>query len=469
MPDPDATALLVTGLTRLAARQADYALAADYYAGRHRVGLPSEALSRFGWVFKDYRCNLCPAVVDPLVDKLEVTGFGVEGVRNKRLAARLGEQAWAIWQANRMDRRSGIVHLEAVTAGDAYLIIWPDEAGRARFYPQAGAAMTVGYDEDEPERIRWALKAWAVDQGTGQGATGKRTRVTLYLPDHIEKYITPEGTSGLSPDKAASLIPFQVPREPWPLPNPYGVVPVGHFPNNAGMSRNGRSELADIIPLQDELNKAGLDKMVAKEFGAFRQRWATGLEVPVNPMTGEPERVFTASPGELWSVPAEQTRFGDFAATEIVPYIEDENNITAKIARVSRTPAHLLLGHTGTFPSGESLKTAAAPFTAKVVDRQLSWGNVWEDVIALAVQMEGGPAAQFSTIWTDPTPQNEREEVETLVLKKDLGVSDEQLLREAGYTEEQIVTMLAERDARAASMAAALAAAPEAERAEAPV
>ncbi len=56
------------------------------------------------------------------------------------------------------------------------------------------------------------------------------------------------------------------------LPNPYGVVLVFHFANNAIIGQPGRSELEAAIPVQDGLNKSVLDISLAMEFTRHRQR-----------------------------------------------------------------------------------------------------------------------------------------------------------------------------------------------------
>jgi len=120
---------------------------------------------------------------------------------------------------------------------------------------------------------------------------------------------------------------------------------------------------------------------------------------------------------------------------------------------VSRTPLHHLMPTASAFPSGEAMKTAEQPLLAKVRDRQIAWGNVWEDALALALTMSGMPSAGGLTCnWLDPAPRNERALVETLVLKQQLGVSAAQLLREAGYTDEQIATFAQERETEQAAL-----------------
>jgi len=98
------------------------------------------------------------------------------------------------------------------------------------------------------------------------------------------------------------------------------------------------------------------------------------------------------------------------------------------------------------------MKTAEARFLAKVRDRQTSFGGEWENVISLALQIDGNGdnRSQLFAQWADPAPVSVKELLEALLLKKDLGVDDEQLLSEAGYGAADITRMLATRTAREA-------------------
>ena len=56
------------------------------------------------------------------------------------------------------------------------------------------------------------------------------------------------------------------------------MVPVVPFPN-LGEGSFGMSELRDVVPLQDALNKTLLDMLVGSESQALPQRYALGLEI----------------------------------------------------------------------------------------------------------------------------------------------------------------------------------------------
>jgi hypothetical protein len=435
---------LKLSLEAIRARQIDYALANDYYYGRHKLAFATEKFrSAFGSLLKAFADNLCAVVVDTVADRLQVTGFadeaGNEGVSSA---------AEAIWRVNRMDRRAGETHGEALRSGDAFVIVWPDAQGVPRLYPQAAHLCTVTYDDDAPGTIGRAAKLW-------HDAVRELWRLTLYYPDRIEKYAYASKVADF-PSGSGAFQPYAVSGEAWPLPNPYGRTPIFHFANNAPTGQLGRSELADVIPLQDGLNKSVTDMLVAMEFVALPQRWVTGLEVDLDETTGRPAAPFVPGADRVWSVAAPDARFGQFDQANLGQFVAVQEAFRVEIARVSRTPLHHLMPTTSAFPSGEAMKTAEQPLLAKVKDRQLGWGNVWEDAMQVALAMTGVTVAGLSCNWTDPAPRNERELVETLLLKKQLGVSDNQLLREAGYTEEQITTFAQERETQQAALGEAM-------------
>lgn len=423
-------------LKELSRRSAGYRIYEEYYKGKHQLCFASETFrNAFGDLFRKFADNLMPAVIDAVKDKLQVTGFVVEEGDDR------ADAAWEIWQRNRMHRQATEVHQEALRAGDAYVIVWPDAKGKARIVPNKAALCAVTYDEEEPGKIVSAVKVWIT--------TGQRVRLNLYYADRIEKYITRNSYPNGLPDGAAAFQQFEAPGEEWPLQNPYGVVPVFHFANNASVGEAGQSELTNVIPLQDALNKAVLDKMVAMEYFAFPQRYAIGLEVDTDPVTNKPIAPWTGVERML-TIGSPDAKFGQFTAGDLSQFLSVQDSFRAEIARVSGTPMHYLMLHKGDFPSGEAMKTAEARFLAKVRDRQTSFGGEWENVVALALRIEeqADQDLQLFVQWSDPAPVSQKEQLESLTIKQGLGVSETQLLTEAGYGMADITRMQTERAAQ---------------------
>lgn len=449
--NPEATKHITWALKSLASRRPAYKLFADYYEGRQAIQYVSDKLRKaFGNRIKTDRMvdNFAASVVDAVADRLQITGFAAQGEDGTTDDA-VSKATAEIWRRNRMERRSGEVHSEALTTGDGYLIVWPGTDGRAVLWPQVASEVTVHYDPESPERIDRAAKVWYDDDA-------KRWRCTLYYPDRIEKYATASGGENL-PEKGAAFVPWLTEGEPWPVPNPFDVVPVFHFGNNARTNGFGRSELADVIPLQDSLNKSRADMAVAQEFYAVPQRMVIGIDPEVDEATGKP--VWPFEPGGVWYASGgdgeNKPSFGEFAANSPAGFLEAQREDKADIARVSKTPMHVLMLSSDAAPSGEALRTAETPFVKKVRDRQRDFGSDWADAMALAVRIDGGAEVLLETTWEDPAPRSETDSWSTAVLQKQAGVSQRQILRERGYTEEEIDKMAEDKASEAEAAAAA--------------
>lgn len=441
----------------LRARWPLYATYKAYCSDKQPLTFASEEYKdAFAKMISRYRENLCPAVVNALADRLIVTGFDYEGP-SAGAAAPQGEASeaeataaqvitsttWRIWRDNRMDHRAGQVMKEAARCGDAFVLVWPDSEGRPRITPQDPQAMQVHYP-DEGELPDWAAKWWLLED--------KRARLNIYTPEAIEKWVTPRALQGgkMPTTTIPDFVPW--PEEPW-IENKFGRVPVFHFANDADIGEYGTSELKDVLPIQDALNKSVADILVGAEFAAFPQRYATGIQVVIDPETGQPVKSFKPGPDRLWISGSKDAEFGQFMPMQLEQLLEERASFKDAIADVTGTPTHYLRMNPTSWPSGESLKTAEARFVSKVRDRQQGFGNAWEDVIAFAaLQMGMTIDGRLSTLWQDASPRSDKDAAETAILKKQVGVSNEQLQRELGYSDEQIEKM-GEESAEAAEAA----------------
>jgi hypothetical protein len=440
--------ILDQAIDQIRNQAARYRKSSRYYNGEHDLHFATEKFaSTFGSLFREFALNLCPAIVDAVKDKLKIEGFASSSRVGSPHVSKGSSQTIEtethiervvdeIWRANRMSIRSGEVHKEALKNGDAYVIVWPGSDGRVQMVPQSAESCTVHYDDNEPGRVAWAAKHWR--------DADKRTRLNLFFPDRIERYVSkgehqylPDhraftnlglGNSDFGPDKPSHI------RNPQShIPNPYGLVPVFHFANNADIGTFGRSELEDAMAVQDGLNKSVLDMLVAMEVCSFRQRWVAGIEVKENQETGEDESPFKTSMENVWFTENTDARFGEFGASDLEQFLKVKDGFRIDMASVTGTPLYYLMPQIRGFPSGESLRKAETRFLAKVRDRQEQFGAVWADAMSFALRLAGHPHLHIDTRWEDASPANEREVLENLRLKLALGVPPEQILREAGY------------------------------------
>lgn len=415
-------------LADLHGRLHGYQEAREYYHGNHDLQFASDAFRRaFGGLLKELSYNRCASVVDAIADRIQIDAWEQPGDNTDR-----NELAEDIWTANRGDWLAGVVHVEALCAGDAYVIVWPDREGQPRIRPQRADMVTVLYSDDDPDEVEVGVKVWRVQRGEFR----KHWRVTVYERDVISRFVT-KGPTDTMPKKVDGMVPYDD-GDPAVMTNPYGIVPVIPFPNNQLLpGEHGISELRDVIPLQNGLNKSLSDMVVAAEYVAYPQRYAVGVETTMDPVTGREVEQFEPGVDRIWGVNDPAAKFGEFPAADMEKFIAVQTNWDEMISRVSRIPT-FWLGMRGDFPSGEALKTAEAPFVAKIRDRQVLFGASWQQAMRLALTISGTADTEVEPIFAPPVARSDLEFWQLAQMKKAAGVPDKQIWKEAGYTDEQI-------------------------------
>jgi len=437
----------------LDARSPDMIRLNDYYEGRHPLLFTTSTYRKeFGQLFRGFADNFCGIVVDAEAERLHVEGFRM-GSRTKNLQA--DDDAWRIWQVNQLDAWSGSAHTEMLVKGEVCVIVspfvseWPDE--KTPLITIEDPTEVVVETSTANRRLRLAaLKRWRDDDG--------RWRATLYLPDRLEKYIERRDERPTSTMiTTVNWVPLRVEGEAWPLPNPIGVVPVVSLVNRPRLVGSGRSELISVRPIQDALNKLFTDMLVSADANAFRQRWATGIEIPLDPETGQTVETFRTAIDRIWSTVAPDAKFGDFDETKLEGYRGAIEMAVQHVATITRTPAHYLMGQSGTFPSGESLKATETGLVAKTLHQSRYTGEGWEEVTRLAfltLNDTRGQIQDSETIWADMETRTEAEHVDALVKMASLGVPQEVLWERWGATPQEITRWKALNDAEEAEEAA---------------
>lgn len=431
-----------------------YTLYWNYYDGNQRLAFATEKFrSTFGHLFKEFAENVCPPVIDSLVDRLKLVGFrssaaqtsttevpsivqGVPARKRVQIADPYAQVAWETWERNRMDLRSKDTHREAAMMGDGYVIVWPDENMQAAIFSQLANEVFVEYDPNTPNKVLRASKRWF-------NKVDRYWYLNVYVEEGIYKYKSRE-TVTQAPETTGGYAPYDE------VPNPYGQVPVFHF-SRGTMQRPGISDLKDVIPVQDALNKSVMDMLIAMEFASYKQRYIIGMDVETDPDTGEPTDAVARNYGadRMMTIPNEDAKVGQFDATDLGQFLRVQEKFWASTARVSGTPLHYFFITQGDFPSGEAQKAAEARFSSRIEDCHTGFGNVWEDVITFAMKIDGTheEGTTLSSMWSDASPRSDAELADTGVKKKAIGVPRTQLLREMGYSDDEIEMFIEESDA----------------------
>ena len=448
-----------------------------YYRGEHRLRYATKKYREaFGGLFDQFSDNFCALVCDAVEERLHVEGFRLGGDRD----ATADKDAWRIWQANQLDAESQLAHTEALVKQAAYVHVSPFvddwvDGNTPSIVIEDPLECIVESEIHNRRRRRAALKRW-FDPDDGY------VYLNLYLPDRVEKYRTAEQRKEAGTPDMQRWVRRIVVDEDWPLEYPDGfeTVPIVPLVNRARVSdRDGRSEIAGVLPIQDAINKLCADMFVASEYAAYRQRYAINLETEVDE-NGQPKAPFQNGIDRLWTVPpdpdgnAPEVQFGEFSVADLTQYTGPIEMLIQHIASTTRTPAHYLLGQAGTFPSGESLKAVETGLVAKAQEKMAHFGESWEEVIRLAFLALNDARSTIldsETIWRDPESRTEAEHVDALVKLSTIGVPQEQLWEDRGYTPQQIerFKVMREEEARLAGMRVAPAVAPPTPPGEMPV
>ena len=416
----------------LTQRWQDHKVYDDYYRGEHRLPLgPTAATHVYRRLLRESRSNWAELLVDAVNERLRVEGFRWSGTEGADLAV------WQdLWQSNDLDARSDEVHVESLVWGYAYALVWPNDDGSIKITAEHPAEVITYAPASDRHYTTMALKRWQDDWG--------HWHANLYTSEAIYKF-TAAKTGGSPP---VTWNQREVSTEKWPLPNPYGVIPIVEFPNNPRMLTGGRSELSGgQIDIMDRINETIFNRMLAAQFAAFRQKWVTGMEIPRDPETGQAKEPFKVAVDRLWMTENPDAKFGEFSEATLVNYISAAEADIQHLAAISRTPAHYLLPH-GPMPSGEALKAAETGLVAKVRRRQRFFGESWETMLRLALLMQGDDRAtdtSCETIWADPETRSEAQVADALVKLAQIGVPAEMLWQRYGFSPQEIERMRKQR------------------------
>ena len=370
-------------------------------------------------------------MLDGITDRLQITGWTST---DKALNAAADD----VWTRIKGASRTGAIHRNSFREGDGFGIVQLGPDLRARMFKQNPATMAVRYSTDNPDEADLYGKVWR---------SGKRWRVNLYYPDRTEKYASRGlGVNGGLPKAAAFLLlqpgdPLLGDDEDGVIPNEDQRLPVYHFPNGEP-SQYGRSILRGVIPLQDALNKAIADMLVAMEFHAYPQRWATGVQVERDPVTGQERSPFAAGEGRVWRVGSKDAAFGQFDPADMSGFLDVQDALKIEVARKGVLPPHTIALRSGTnVPSGVALLVAEGRTIKLAKDRQRDWGTEHRAWMAHALSLEMATTVLPEDLDLDWAPAETRDEkalLEGLAMKKDLGVPTEQILLEMGYTQDEV-------------------------------
>jgi hypothetical protein len=370
-----------------------------YYRGEAQVLFATAKFRQhFAQLLNEISDNWCEVVVDSSVERLRVTGF------------RFGEdteigddQAWAIWQHSSLDADQVEAHEEACVTSLCYLLVEPPgDEDLPRISPLSPLeAITMNAPEDRRRRAA-AYRRFVNELGAPEAR--------LYLPDRTLVLFGNAERIEAAPVGADATLPTSAYGQ-WQVvdeqANTAGVVPMIEMVNKSHLGRGGGSDLDVVMSKQDVINKVLCDMVVNSEFGAFAQRYATGIDV-ITDQAGHPVPAdqLLAGPSSLVLSNNPDAKFGAFPITDGTAFVRMIEMVVQHIAAQTRTPPHYLTAGLGQWPSGDSLRASEEGLVQKCLRKILGYGESWEESMRVAFLFLGdedrGRAHALESIWANP-------------------------------------------------------------------
>lgn len=451
-----------------------------YYRGNHPLpDVPRKLKAEYKVMLRRSRSNFMRIVVEAPAERLRVQGFRADG------ATEADQDDWAWWLANGMDVGANLSILDSLSMGRSYLSVWRYSGeDDARVQVEDPRNTIVEHDQLNRRRRAAGLRLW-VDDWT------RKVRADVWLPDGCYRFVTvaatvrsshlwPQGWQPAYPidDEDVTFTDLVQREEPaqtldqwltqWEeldvVPNPLGEIPIVPLINRPSVLKqpDGESELDDVYLTQDRINEMLFNRALAAWTTAYRQKWATGLDVPVDE-DGNPIEPYQAAIDRLWVSEDPATRFGEFGQTDLKPYIESIEEDVQHIAVQTRTPRHYFLQQ-GQSPSGDAIKSAEAGLVAKVTEKQAHLGPAFAEVVRLRRAMAGqATEGRIETIWADAESRTLAELTDAVIKQHQARLIPTRVAQERlGYTPSEIDRMerLGLQEAVLADVARALEPAP---------
>lgn len=390
------------------------------------VYVPRGARQEYRWLIKRAKVNMLPLVVTAVAQALFVDGYRPEKSSDNA-------KPWGYWQANRMDGRQHGLHRAALKYGIAYTVVLPGEVDGESMpviTPKSPRRLTAFYAD--PVEDEWPM--YAIDVTVLNVAPGKKQcQVRLY--DDGFRYTL---IGDAKPGAKLRLAPQDGVEE-----HGLGVCPVVRYRDGDDLDGDEcvRGEVEPLFDVQDQLNSTTFGRMMAEEYSAFRQRWATGMVVEDE--NGNPKAPFQAMVDKLWVAEDSDTKFGEFSQTDLSGYLGSAEATIKNMATMSQTPPHHLLGAMVNL-SAEALNAARDGLNSKIAERKSVFGEAHEQTLRLAAHAAGDETGwddmSAQVVWRDTESRSLAQTVDALgKLTQMLGVPPEVLWeRIPGVTETDV-------------------------------
>ncbi len=218
---------------------------------------------------------------------------------------------------------------------------------------------------------------------------------------------------------------------------PWGFLPVVHIQNIAQpYYYEGLSDVEPLIPLQDELNTRLSDRASRITFQSFKMYLGKGIE-------GFEDK--PVSPGRMWYTDNPDATIEEFGGDASTPseglHIAEIREALDKTSGVSPVAAGVIKNKLGNLTSAVALRLTLNGMLSKNDRKKFTYSEGLKEICRMVLAIldkadiykTSDADREVNIVFPSPMPENMMEKLKEAQIKKELGVSTEQVLRELGY------------------------------------
>ncbi len=400
-----------------------------------------------------FTLNVCETIVTAVANILTVASFDTNEKPDKDGVKE--QSAWAarVWEKNKMDSLQDVVHEFALADRETFVIVeWDPEMQLPRLVHNQrfidvgitsdgtngdGMGVWMVYENDDIyQKPMYAVKQWVETTWVAGGIPQTVTRRTVYYADRIERFIYDGGGWHPFEDETVQAVQPNIGKDGKPL-----GIPVIHFKN-----KGYRAEHWKAIPMQDAINKTLVDILAGNDLTAFKSFFAFGFMPTTDgkPMKEDKSNAMSIGPGVINGAAnaGPDARLQEIEGASMNALMEDLIKLVTLTAQITDTPVSRFV-ITAQIASEETIEAQNDALDKKAEDRRGLLGDAWSQVMSIARKITNlntsealDEEVEFSTTW-----RHDRTLKELGQKREVLGIPQEQLWQEAGYTPEQIAVM----------------------------
>jgi hypothetical protein len=388
-------------------------LIARYMANKvNDIYVPKKASDEYRRLVEMAKFNVLGLVVSALAQNLFVDGYRPTGPSG-RAPSSDNSPIWdQVWQPNRMDARQASLFRPAIKYGYGYATVTPGRPAPV-ITPYSPRKLTALYED--PVNDEWPRHAMVM----------KRRSLFREPEPGSDPLEAPQAPTGAKLDVLDDNFVYHVVKrgEKWELSvdvdeHGLGVCPVVRFLDAWGEDDEDDElelppgKVEPLLPAQKQLNQTTFGLLMAQQYAAFKQRWATGMAINED-ANGNPVEPWNSRVDAVWQNESPDGRFGEFSETDLSGYLDSRDKVLLYISAVAQVPPqNILIGAGISNISADALVALESGHRHDIAEHKSSFGEGIEQLLRLAGKALGGEEGMAAwedlsaqVVWRDTTPR----------------------------------------------------------------